>query len=261
MQNSSHPNGSGTFTGHVVPAAMFSVFGVFFLVLILKRSRSLPPGTTYCEIHVPERNTNLLWWSGIIVVFLTLCGIALEAGSDVIDGVSYTRHLGHESFYLSYTFVGLVLVLESVGKLPLDSGRKSLCLAFFLQYIGWTEHGLMKTDMADQRIHLLQAQISLWTTIAFGYSIYNPRSIEAYVISFALLILMATWLVTAGLNADFVNISWHLVGPYLSLQALAIASIVTIGSAYFSGSQIDQNNAARSSCKYSTLDTNDDQIT
>lgn len=248
-QTSTQPHGSGNFGGHVTPAAMFLVFGVFFLLLIWKRSRSLPQGVTYCEIHVPEKNTNLLKWSGIIVVILTVGGETLEAVSD-----SFFHHLAHEAFYLCYTFVGLVLVLESVGRLPPDSGRKALCLAFFLQYLGWTEHGLMKTDMTDRRIHLLQAQISLWTTLAFGYSIYNPRSIEAYSLSFALLVLMSTWLLTAGLNADFITISRHLVGPYLSLQALAIASVVTIGAVCISGRQIDPNHV------YHTIDTTDDQM-
>mmetsp|Transcript_11188 Transcript_11188/g.17298 ORF Transcript_11188/g.17298 Transcript_11188/m.17298 type:complete len:268 (+) Transcript_11188:110-913(+) len=257
-QSNDKPHGSGSFIGHVIPAAFFFAYGAFILGLILKRSRSLPPGVTYCEMHVPERNATLLWRMGIVLVVLTLCGVVVEAIGGILAGLGVAHQLGHESFYFCYTFVGLVLVLESFGKLPPDSGRKALCLAFFLQYLGWTEHGLMKSDMADQRIHLLQAQISLCTTLAVGYSVYNPKSIEAFVLSFAFFILVATWLFTAGCNAEFVNISRHLVGPYLSLQVLAIALVITICAAFFSGSQLEQN--AQSAGKYSIVDAEDEPL-
>ena len=241
--------GSGTFQGHAIPASFFFGFGCFFLGLTFKRCRELVQTSAtsagsssggggpkaFCDVHVPERNTVLLSWTSIILMIGTALGMFYEALGGYLDGIGLFHQLAHQALYLCFFFVGAVTWLESRGSVPPDSSRVALSFAFFLQYILWNEHGLMKEDRSDARVHLLQAQVNLVASIAFGYSVYNPKSLLSYVSGWALMTLNALWMFTAGLTVCCVDLMLHTVGAALALEALLIAAVLVIGAALCSG--------------------------
>lgn len=238
--------GSGTFQGHAIPASFFFGFGCFFLGLTFKRCRELVQSSatsssggggpkSFCDVHVPERNTILLSWTSIILMVGTALGMFYEALGGYFDGIGLFHQLAHQALYLCFFFVGAVTWLEARGSLPPDSSRVALSFAFFLQYILWNEHGLMKEDRSDARVHLLQAQVNLVASIAFGYSVYNPKSLLAYVSGWALMTLNALWMFTAGLSVCCVDLMLHTVGAALALEALFIAAVLIVGAALCSG--------------------------
>ena len=238
--------GSGTFQGHAIPASFFFGFGCFFLGLTFKRCRELVQSSTtsnsggggaksFCDVHVPERNTVLLSWTSIILMVGTTLGMFYEALGGYLGGIGLFHQLAHQALYLCFFFVGAVTWLESRWSVPPDSSRVALSFAFFLQCILWNEHGLMKEDKSDARVHLLQAQVNLVASFAFGYSVYNPKSLLAYVSGWALMTLNALWMFTAGLTVCCVDLMLHTVGAALALEALLIAAVLVIGAALCSG--------------------------
>jgi hypothetical protein len=96
----------------------------------------------------------------------------------------------------------------------------ALSFAFFL-----------KDDRSDARVHLLQAQINLVTSFSFGYSVYNPKSLLAFVTGWALMTLNALWMFTAGLSICCVDLMLHTVGAALALEALMVATVIVVGAA------------------------------
>ena len=250
--------GSGTFLGHALPASFFFGFGCFFLGLTFKRCRELVRTTSsssncdagastsgtgtnasssggtpklFCDVHIPERNTVLLGRTSAILMVGTTLGMFYEAMGGYLDGIGMFHQLAHMALYLCFFFVGAVTWLESRHSVPPDSSRVALSFAFFLQYILWNEHGLMKEDRSDARVHILQGQINLAASITFAYSVYNPRSLLAYVSGWALMTLNALWMLTAGLTVCCVDLMLHTVGAALALEALFIAAILLIGAA------------------------------
>lgn len=227
--------GSGTFAGHAIPATFFTGFGSFFLALTLKRCRELNSTGdrhTFCDVHVPEANVLVLNRTGVLLMIFTAIGMGYEAFGGMYDGVGFFHQLAHQALYLCFFFVGAVAYLEAHKRLVPDASRAALSLAFLMQYVLWNEHGLMKNDPGDARVHILQAQVNLCAAIAFGYSVYNTKSMLAHLSGWSLMVLNGLWMLTAGLNVCCVDLMRHTVGAALSLEALLVTAIVTVASAF-----------------------------
>lgn len=233
--------GSGTLVGHALPASFFFGFGCFFLLLTLKRCRDLDTKSrkngqverlSFADVHFPE-NPKVLLRSGTILMICTAIGGAVEAGGGMKDGLGFFHQLAHEAMYLSVFFTGAVCVLEGNNLLFADAHKCALAFTFLMQYILWNEHALMKEEPSDLRVHLLQAQVNFVAFLGFGYSAYNPKSLLAHVISWAVTVLNATWMLTAGLTACCIDIMRHTVGAVLVLEALLIAAVIVVCASCF----------------------------
>jgi len=236
--------GSGNFIGHALPASFFFGFGCFFLLLALKRCRYLDMkrkknedevafSLSFADVYLPEHNHKLLLRSGILLMICTTLGGLVEAGGGVKDGLGLFHQLAHEALYLSVFFTGAVCVLEGNKLLFENAHRYALTLTFLLQYILWNEHALMKIEPADARVHMLQAHINFVAFVTFGYSVYSPKSIFAYVASWAVMTLNGMWMFTAGLTTCCVDIMTHTVGAILVLEVLLLVSVCTLCTACF----------------------------
>jgi len=235
--------GSGNFIGHALPASFFFGFGCFFLLLTLKRCRCLDMKRkknnddamtfSFANVYLPEHNHKLLLRSGILLMICTTLGGLVEVGGGIKDGLGFFHQLAHEALYLSVFFTGAVCVLEGNKLLFENAHRYALTLTFLLQYILWNEHALMKVDPSDARVHMLQAHINFVTFIMFGYSVYSPKSIFAYVASWAVMTLNGMWMFTAGLTTCCVEIMTHTVGAVLVLEVLLLVSVCTLCTACF----------------------------
>jgi hypothetical protein len=69
---------SGTFYGHVIGGICHALFGSLFLFLMLHRSLRLPPGKTYVQEHLPERNLMFLSTMGKVMLVSTSFGMLIE---------------------------------------------------------------------------------------------------------------------------------------------------------------------------------------
>lgn len=189
--------GSGNFVGHAVPAAFFGCFGVFFLLLTLKRSRELSVSvvrqsqqsfsTLFVHYHIPERNTRLLSTVGWIVTLSAVAGILLEGlggcftsyGDYQWEGCFFYQS-AHEILYTVYGSIGVSMLFEARARVPRDTSRCILALASLLAYVLWHTHAVMKQDMVDRTVHELMALSclihSILTVASVGVAAMTPAT-------------------------------------------------------------------------------------
>lgn len=225
---------SGNFQGHAFPALFFLAVGIFFLLLSLKRSRSLPPGEFFCAHYVPEKNTSLMRRLAVILLVILTFGILYEGVGGCVPKRYHNcifRHSEHVMLYLVYGFVSPVMLLEASGRVPPDSSRATLALGLLLAYVLWNEHALLKDDPTDNRVHALLANLCLAMAAVFAFSVFRPRNLAAYIAGWGMFVLKALWLFSAAVNSDFQKINIHAVGPLLCLEAVLVTlSIVFVGA-------------------------------
>lgn len=211
--------------GHFIPAVFFLVFSLGFLLLMLKRARSVPPGQTFTGLYIPERCPVILRRVGIIMMVGTGIGLILEVSGGVLDKGNPFFQLAHETLYFSFFLVGLCGFLESKGRLPLDTHRAAMVVAFIASYLMWHSHGTMKLLMADQELHILLSYINLSNAAVVAYSMRFTDSAIAFVASYALVFLQGMWVLTAGFYECCYDLPMHEIATYLALQCV----IVTLG--------------------------------
>ena len=146
------------------------------------------------------------------------------------DGCFFQQSF-HQTLYISFSFVGFVAVLESSHRLPIDSSRMALSLAFLVEYLLWNGHAIMQEGV-ESRIHFLLSQVCLLSSVVFAFSVYRPTSAMAYIVGWATLVLQGMWLFTAGVHAAFVKMEMHMLVVFLCLQILLLAFVITAGAAF-----------------------------
>jgi hypothetical protein len=226
---------SGAFSGHFIPAAFFVGFGLFLLGLTARRALA------GAAVPIPEDDPRVLRGIGWTLAGCTLAGFLVEA----IGGYVAKRNLwfqsAHECLYALYFLAGTCALLESRALLPPDSSRCGVVTALVGEYILWHEHALMKTNMIDQRIHIILANLSLLNASVMAWSVYRgSESVVAYVVGFALLVLQGLWLLTAAFNIGINQVhsktggflTHHNVGVIFCVQILAVAFGLVLGAAF-----------------------------
>ena len=95
----------------------------------------------------------------------------------------------------------------------------------------WGTHAKAKANSTDAALHVLLSQMALVHAGFLSYSIWNPKSVVAYVLGIVLALPQGAWLITLGLYTSGMEISMHNVGAIFCLQLLAIVLVVTLVAA------------------------------
>jgi len=239
-----------TFRGHLVPALGFFTVGVFFLSLTFVRCRKIMKmerqsqtsnrsagsrknnnSSTFCELHIPENNHQMLFIIGIIGTIGPLFAASITLFHQKKSfSVALHNQLPHLTMMMSFFFVGAICLGESRGIVASDSSRKALALAFLMNYLLMNEHAMMKTEMADIRIHVIQSYIHLVAFLISLYSVYDKKSFTAYVLIWYTTVLDGMWLFTAGLTQKpyRIDIHNHIVAPVFCLEALFLGFVLLL---------------------------------
>lgn len=216
------------FPGHIWIAAVFVLFGTFVLLLTLKYCKELQPGETFCQKCVPYRDVVILRGIGKLLVTVTIAGFFYHAAGDGLDGAMYL----HMSLYTCFFFIGVVVLLESHGRLPPDSGRAALALVMFLGFFLWHAHGVqMLTDGMNNVmsvVHIYVGYINLVGGVTFAYSVMHPDSIIAHLMAWGLLVLQGTWIGTIAFYLCCFDMDEHMVEAYLCLQAILVSLTIVL---------------------------------
>ena len=233
MSNTEDTSLSGAFLGHFIPAAFFLCFGVFLLLLTARRA-------SQGNLNIPESNTKVLSGIGMTLMICTALGFLVEAIGGWLAKDNLWFQSAHETLYFLFFFAGFCAFLESRGSLPPEASRCGVATALLGEYILWHEHALMKTNMVDQRIHIVLANVSLSNSAITAWSIYQgAQSVIAFVLSYALLVLQGLWLLTAAFNLGIneVNsktggfLTHHNVGVIFCVEILAVGFGLVLGTA------------------------------
>ena len=264
---------SGTFVGHALPAIFFMTFGGFFLLLTLKRccdmqkkkssrggfSSSSSSSSPFEDVpFLPEKNHTLILRSGILVMICSVVGGFVEVGSGLRSGHSFFHQLAHQSLYICFLFVGGICYLEGQKLLFPNAHRYALTVTFLLNYILWNEHALMKVELSDVRIHMLQANVNFVAFVIFGYSAYMPKSLFAYVASWTVMTVNGMWMLTAGI-ACTVDIMAHTVGAFLVLETLFLVTVIALCSVCFLDLHSYNQQTGDEDMKYASVKEDEDE--
>lgn len=248
-----------TFAGHAIPASFFFGFGIYLLLLTLHRARSSDGPLSQ---FIPEKNKLILWRAGLLILIATLLGMIYEAGAGIVASQPL-RHILHLCLYLAFTVVGVVLLLEAKCRLPPDSYRIALVVAFVVEYVLWTEHAHMKTGL-EEKTHIVMGQICAACAIMTICSICKPTSVVLYIAAWGLLVLQAMWLVTLGVCDLGHCFRMDRVGSYFCLEILVLFLIMalTAASVYNEGEkEKDSFVTKKANEEYESLAVTDDTIT
>mmetsp|Transcript_12031 Transcript_12031/g.15184 ORF Transcript_12031/g.15184 Transcript_12031/m.15184 type:complete len:266 (-) Transcript_12031:415-1212(-) len=225
----------GTFQGHVLPAAFFIGFSALFLCHTLYQAYHLPPGACLSD-HVLDRKPSQFRKIAIFGLVATVIGILYEGLNGLFDisgdhGSNFFANITHEVLYIAFSFVTMIMIMESNRRVPQNSTRLALCVAFLVEYILWYGHALMKYG-ANLKVHVLLAQTCLVSSVVFLVAATYPKSVTAYVAGLCLMLLQGTWLIQAGINElDGHDLNMHQVDSFFCLHILAIAFVVSIATA------------------------------
>jgi hypothetical protein len=219
--------------GHFLPGFFFLAAGLFFLLLCFKRSRS---SGAPLSSFVPESNPRVLALSGGVIFGCTLVGILSEAINCVIvctDGffANVFHQSLHEALYASFMLVGLTALLESKSLLPVETWRRMLCLALFVESQLWGAHAEMQSG-AEKIQHQLLSNLSLASSLVCIMSVAVQSDMFLHLAVWVLLTMQGVWLISIGttitMSGSHTTMSMHHVTPIFYLELLCIAAAVLV---------------------------------
>jgi len=212
------------FPGHIAPALIFSCFGGYALLKTLSLTKELPAGRTFAEVHIPFRNKRIIRNIGTSCSLLTFSGMLYHAAGDGID-MSLKVHM---IIYFCFLFAGLTAVLESYERLPPDSARTSCSLALLMSGFVWNSHGSAMMEPVNRNVHLYLGYINVANGLAFAYSIMQPSSIRAHIISWALFVVQGIWLFYIAFYLCCVELDEFMVEAHLALITVVVAFVIMV---------------------------------
>jgi len=223
--------------GHFLPGTLFLFAGLFFLLLCQRRSRT---GHALADF-IPEKNPAVLLYAGATVLGATLTGLLLEAivcAATCPKDLSFLSRLTHQSLheclYAAFALVGLTALLESRARLPLDTWRRMLCIALFVESQLWASHAGMQSG-AERVQHELLNTLSLGTSFVCAVSIAVPGDACVHLAVWALLVLQGVWLFSIGAEMDGdggTGMTMDKVAPLFYAEGVLVATAVLGGAAY-----------------------------
>jgi len=220
----------------------FAFFGGVQLLVALQRCRNLPPGKSFAELHIPERNPVFLKTMSYVVMIATSVGIVFEGMGGLLYMGNFFTQLAHITLYFSYFIVGVCGYFESQGRLAPDTHRAAFVMALIAGFLMWYSHGTMKKLLADQSVHELLGYVNLVNAGVVAYSMRYTDSVFAFLGGFAMLVLQSIWLITAGFYECCYDLPAHEIATYLALQSLIVFLIIALVVAFYGPEPSEQDN-------------------
>jgi len=246
---------------HNIPGLLFIAGGLVYLFVTLHRERRRSLSESFCSI---EKNYVFLTiFSKIILVLIFLSvfhqlfhcfnintvqeeessakeeeeyGLTEDDG-DAIEfttrGSCFLNEVGHIVMYSLYACIGGTVLLESIGKLSVDSWRCAAIFCFLANYILLEGHAQSKKLKEDQLTHHLWSQIELYQAVVMAYSVKNTSCVVSYVASLTMFVIKGLWIITTGTQLSTNFMSLENIRPMFVFQTTAIAMTATLVGAFF----------------------------
>jgi hypothetical protein len=176
-------SGGDTF-GHVVP-------GTFFLVMALglmfwtRQNRHLGDVAT-------NGGSSFLKVFGWTVMIIATTGFLIEGLGGLIHAGNFWHQLAHETMYGVFNLVGAAALLESVSRLPFDSWRVAMVVAFTVEGISFYGHHL-EQELVEGTLHYIMFCMSLFTAACFLWASREPASLLPHLLAVAGMCCKGLW--------------------------------------------------------------------
>ncbi|CAB9515164.1 expressed unknown protein [Seminavis robusta] len=224
---------------HTIPGVAMMLGGFAMLMICLFRARSLRPGQSFSSAYIPERNYGLVQCvaSGlfVLIILATLRQITSPCftGAGSASWLCWLNQPGHVAMYGSYASVCLVALLESTGRLSMDSWRIALVLCCLMNYLLMAGHSDMKPTLEDKLTHKIWGDIELYHAVILFYSVYNASSLPAYLGTWIMFLLKGCWIVLSGVQLQFHIMDMEVIRPVFVLLVLFFTGVTTVIGAFF----------------------------
>jgi len=119
-------------------------------------------------------------------------GFAIEAVGGILHSGEFFFQLAHEAMYFAFLIVGLTAVLESRGKMPNDSWRMAMAIAFFVEGLVFYGH-MLEQEGTEQMVHFIMVMFSWFTAFCFVVSVYFSSSLVPHVFGTTGMLAKGVW--------------------------------------------------------------------
>jgi len=133
---------------------------------------------------------------GIVVVVISGTGIVIEGVGGVLMLGNFWFQLSHIASYGGFALAGVVCVLESVRRVPFDSWRVFMALAFAAEGAIFYGHQL-EQRMTEQALHFIIVLLSEATAFAFFWATRDRASVFWHVVALAGMMAKGLWFFVA----------------------------------------------------------------
>ncbi|CAB9504156.1 expressed unknown protein [Seminavis robusta] len=215
--------GTGDLPGHLLAAAIYLALGGSLLGRCFDRAKRGQSIHLSSPFALHRTGTVMVWVCSIGVLEQMAFGALIETISP-----SPFKFLPHLVMYSSYILVGLVARWESQQRLPKDSFRGVLAMAFVVNGYMVLEHAQFKRMPQDGKFHQIWGQLNMVNAAILVYSIHYPKNVIAHVLGWALMVLTALWLITIGVFCCCWDLPVHLIPTLLGIEVLVCMGAILI---------------------------------
>jgi len=173
---------------------------------------------------------------GSMLIVATVCGMIIEAVGGFITFKNLLFQIAHESIHLSFFVDGIVCILESYKRVPMDSWRLFFSLAFFIESAVFHGHQMEQRPL-EAAMHSILSGMSFLTGLSFLLATRNPRDVFPHALGIVGVIFQGFWLIVigyvvySGAYGDGGE-SFMIADAYMNAGVLTLFVIMFVGSCY-----------------------------
>jgi hypothetical protein len=119
-------------------------------------------------------------------------GFFIEGVGGLLHSGEFFLQFAHETMYMSFIAVGVVALLESRGRLPADSWRLSMAIAFFVEGLVFYGH-MLEQENVEQMLHFIMVMLSWFTAGSYLLACVYKRSFVPHVMGAAGMFTKGIW--------------------------------------------------------------------
>ena len=177
-------HGGGDTFGHVVPGTFYIIMGLLLVCW------------TRYNLHGGDLATNggaqflkIFGWS---VMGVATTGFLIEGLGGLITVGNFWHQLAHETMYGVFLVAGVAALLESAGRMPYDSWRVAMAVAFVVEGVVFYGHHL-EQEPVEGGLHYIMYCLSLLTALCFLWASRDASNVLAHLMATAGMVAKGLW--------------------------------------------------------------------
>jgi hypothetical protein len=119
-------------------------------------------------------------------------GFVIEAIGGVLHNGEFFFQFAHETMYAAFFVVGIIALMESRGRMPDDSWRFAIAIAFFVEGLVFYGH-MLEQKGVEQMLHFLMVIFSWFTAASYCLSCYSPSNPLPHVLAACGMLCKGIW--------------------------------------------------------------------
>lgn len=131
-------------------------------------------------------------WFGWACTITAGVGFFLEGIGGFLHNGNFFLQLAHETMYLGFFAAGVSAILESKGRLPTDSWRLAVVMAFWVEGLVFYGHSLEQRGI-ERVLHFIMVGFSWATAACFLVAVIYPTKMVPQVMGLVGMLSKGIW--------------------------------------------------------------------